>query len=140
MYAWSAIIGFQLRASIQCMSVANSQHWGGGGYNNDFVLKISVASDSLLLREIFGVKLTRTGSIEASRRQSRPRKEESPFSRFSMKTSRRLTNVSLHVRVLYVLASCTATRGNRVGMNGTVWWWIIDLYKGQVGRSFCFIP
>ncbi len=50
-------------------------------------------SDSLLIREIFAVRLTRTGSLAASLRQSRPRQEESPFSSFNMKTSRRMNNV-----------------------------------------------
>ena len=61
-------------------------------------LSLSVASDSRLIREIFCVGLRRTGSVAASLRQIRPRKEESPFSNFNLKTSRRMSNVSAMFR------------------------------------------
>ena len=49
------------------------------------------ASGSLLIREMFGAKLTRTGSIAPSVRQRMSRKAESPFAAFGRRQSKRLT-------------------------------------------------
>lgn len=63
------------------------------------------ASGSLLVREIFGTKLTRTGSIAPSVRHKMSRKSDSPFAFFNKKASNQLTrSVSAisEVHVLYV--------------------------------------
>jgi len=49
------------------------------------------ASGSLLIREMFGAKMTRTGSIAPSIRQRMSRKAESPFAAFGRRLSRKLT-------------------------------------------------
>ena len=63
------------------------------------------ASGSLLVREIFGTKLTRTGSIAPSVRHKMSRKSDSPFAFFNKKASNQLTrSVSAisEVHLLYV--------------------------------------
>ena len=50
-----------------------------------------LASGSLLVREMFGAKITRTGSIAPSVRQKMSRKAESPFAAFGKRMSRKLT-------------------------------------------------
>ena len=52
---------------------------------------VLLASGSLLIREMFGAKMTRTGSIAPSVRQRMSRKAESPFAAFGRRQSRRLT-------------------------------------------------
>ena len=57
------------------------------------------ASGSLLIREMFGARTTRTGSIAPSMRQRMSRKAESPFAAFGRRQSKRLT--AKQVRNLY---------------------------------------
>ena len=54
-------------------------------------MSVHLASGSLLIREMFGAKMTRTGSIAPSVRQRMSRKAESPFAAFGRRQSRRLT-------------------------------------------------
>lgn len=69
------------------------------------------ASGSLLVREIFGTKLTRTGSIAPSVRHKMSRKSDSPFAFFNKKASNQLARsvsvlimffLGVNVHVLYV--------------------------------------
>ncbi len=59
---------------------------------------ISTASCSLMIREVFGANLTRTGSVAPSVRQKMSRKANSPFSFFNKKASLKLTGKSVSRR------------------------------------------
>ena len=61
----------------------------------DYYTHNYVASGSLLVREIFGGKLTRTGTVAPSMRQKMSRVAVSPFSHFNKKTSKRLSKASV---------------------------------------------
>ena len=67
--------------------------------------KHSAASGNLMIREVFGAKVTRTGSVAPSVRQKMSRKAVSPFSFFNRKASKKLS-MSKNVSIVMVCWKC----------------------------------